>query len=156
MNITATLIGQMLVFAILVWFIRAVLWDPMIKMLDDRKKRIAEGLAAAERGRHEQELAEERAGDAMRAAKQQASEIIAQAQRRAGEIVDEAKTAARDEGERLKAAAQAEIAQGVNQAREQLRQEVSSVALDAAKKIIGKEVDPKVHRQVLDELIARI
>ncbi len=156
MNITATLIGQMLVFAILIWFIRAVLWDPMLKMLDDRKRRIAEGLAAAERGRHEQELAEERASETLRGAKQQAAEIITQAQRRAGEILDEAKTVAREEGERIKAMAQAEIEQGVNQVREQLRKEVTGIAIDAAQKVIKKEIDPAVHRQVLDELIARI
>ena len=156
MNITATLIGQMLVFAVLIWFIKAVLWEPMLKMLEDRKTRIADGLAAAERGKHEQEMAEEKALDSLREAKQQAAEIINQAQRRAGEIVDEAKTAAHEEGDRIKLAAQAEIEQEANRAREQLRQEVSGIALEAAKKVIHKEVDAKAHSKVLEELAAQI
>ncbi len=156
MNITATLIGQMLTFAVLVWFIKAVLWEPMLKMLDERKKRIAEGLAAAERGQHEKELAEERAKAALREAKQQAAEIIAQAQRRANEIVDEAKAQARAEGERLLAAARAEIDQEVVQAREALRKEVARVAVEGARKIVAKEIDPATHARVLEELAAEI
>ncbi len=156
MNITATLIGQMLVFAILIWFIKAVLWEPMINMLEDRRNRIAEGLAAAERGAHEQELAQERAKETLHEAKQQAADIVSQAQRRAGEIVDEAKHAAREEGERLKAAAQAEIDQEVSRAREELRKQVSTVAVQGVEKILGKEIDAASHSQILDELASQI
>lgn len=156
MNITATLFGQMLVFAVLIWFIKAVLWEPMINMLEDRKNRIAEGLAAAERGIKEQELAQERVKEELHEAKQQAAEILAQAQRRAGEIVDEAKTAAIDEGNRLKAAAEAEIEQEVSRAREELRSQVSSIALSGVEQILGKEVDASSHAKVLDELAAQI
>ncbi len=156
MNITATLIGQMLTFAVLIWFIKAVLWEPMLNMLEDRKQRIADGLAAAERGQHEQELAEERAKDALREAKQQAAEVLVKAERRAGEIVDEAKETAREEGDRIKVAAQAEIDQEVNRARETLRKEVSKVALQGAEKILGKEIDAAAHSKVLDDLVAQI
>ena len=156
MNITATLIGQMLTFAVLIWFIKAVLWEPMLNMLEDRKQRIADGLAAAERGQHEQELAEERAKDALREAKQQAAEVLVKAERRAGEIVDEAKETAREEGDRIKVAAQAEIDQEVNRARETLRKEVSKVALQGAEKILGKEIDAAAHSKVLDDLVAKI
>ncbi len=156
MNITATLIGQMLVFAALIWFIKGVLWEPMINMLEDRKARIAEGLAAAERGVHEKELAEQRAKEELAEAKQQAAEIIAQAQRRGGEIIEEAKNAAREEGERLKAAAQAEIEREVARAREDLRKDVSRIALQGVEKILHKEVDSSVHSKVLDELASQI
>jgi F-type H+-transporting ATPase subunit b len=155
-NITATLFGQMLVFVVLILFIKAVLWGPMLKMLENRKARIADGLAAAERGKHEQEMAEEKAKGVLRDAKHQAADIITQAQRRAGEIVDEAKQAAREESERIKIAAQAEIEQESNRAREQLRREVSNIALLAASKVIKKEVDAKVHGAVLDEMAAQI
>ena len=156
MNITATLIGQMLTFAVLIWFVKAVLWEPMLNMLEDRKQRIADGLAAAERGQHEQELAEVRAKGALREAKQQAAEVLVKAERRAGEIVDEAKETAREEGDRIKIAAQAEIDQEVNRARETLRKEVSKVALQGAEKILGKEIDAAAHSKVLDDLVAQI
>ncbi len=156
MNITATLIGQMLTFAALIWFVKAVLWEPMLNMLEDRKRRIADGLAAAERGQQEKTLAEERAKDALREAKQQAAEVLAKAERRAGEIVDEAKDAAREESDRIKIAAQAEIDQEVNRAREMLRKEVSNVALQGAEKILGKEIDAAAHNKVLDDLVAQI
>lgn len=156
MNITATLIGQMLTFVVLIWFIKAVLWEPMINMLEDRKSRIADGLAAAERGQHEQELAEGRAAESLREAKSQAAEILAKAERRASEIVDEAKDSAREEGDRIKLAASAEIDQEVNRAKETLRKEVSAVALAGAEKILGREVNADTHNKVLDDLVAQI
>lgn len=156
MNITATLIGQMLVFIGLILFVKQVLWQPMLTMLDDRKKRIADGLAAAERGEKEQELAEARAVEALKEAKGQAADIIALAQRRAGEIVDEAKVDAVAEGDRIKISANADIEQEVNRAREQLRKEVSEIALSGARKVVNKEVDAKVHAKVLDELVGQI
>ena len=97
MNITATLIGQMITFAVLVWFVQRFLWEPMLRMLEDRKARVAEGLAAAERGKHEHEMAQNRALELIKEGKQQSAELIAQAQRRASEIVDEAKDQARIE-----------------------------------------------------------
>ncbi|MEE8514906.1 MAG: F0F1 ATP synthase subunit B, partial [Gammaproteobacteria bacterium] len=87
----ATLVGQLMTFAVLVWFINRFLWDPITGMLENRTKRIADGLAAAEKGRHELELAEKRAVEYIKKAKEQANEIISQAQKRASEIVEEAK-----------------------------------------------------------------
>lgn len=156
MNITATLIGQMLTFAVLIWFIKSVLWEPMLNMLEDRKKRIADGLAAGERGKHEQELARERAKDSLKESRQKAGEILAKAERRAREIVDESKEAAREEGKRLIVAAQAEIDQELTRAREQLRQQVAGVALQGAEKILKKEINAEAHGKVLDELVAQI
>jgi len=155
-NVTATLIGQMISFMVLVWFINRFLWGPLTQMMEDRKKRIADGLAAAERGKHEQELAQKRATEVIHEAKEQAAGIIAQAQKRANEIVDEAKNTARSEGERLIAAANAEIGQEVNRAREQLRGEVATLAVTGAVKVLGREIDEKAHDAVLQELVAQI
>jgi F-type H+-transporting ATPase subunit b len=156
MNVTATLIGQMLVFTVLVLFIKSVLWEPMTQMLADRKARIADGLAAAEKGKHEEELARQKALDELKKAKAQAAEIVAQAQKRASEIVDEAKNAAVDEAGRVKVAAQADIEQEVSRARESLRSQVSALAIAGAEKILGREVDANAHAKALDELAAQI
>ncbi|EIJ35555.1 F0F1 ATP synthase subunit B [Thiothrix nivea] len=156
MNVTATLIGQMIVFTVLIWFVKGVLWEPMLKVLEDRKARIADGLAAAEKGKHEEELARQKAVDELKHAKATAAEIIAQAQKRAGEIVDEAKNAAVEEQSRVKAAAQADIEQEVSRARETLRKQVASLAVSGAEKILGKEIDAAAHAKALDELAAQI
>ena len=156
MNVTATLFGQMLTFAILVWFIRATLWEPMLKMLDDRKKRIADGLAAAESGRREKENAQQRAKEIIQEAKQQAAEIIGNAQARAGEIVEEGKQDARSEGERLLAAATAQMDQEVNQAKEGLRKQVAALALEGAEKILMHEVNAAEHNKALEKLAAQL
>jgi len=155
-NITATLLGQILTFAVLVWFIQRYLWEPLTTALADRQKKIADGLAAAERGEHEQELAQKRAAERIAEAKQQAAEIVTQAQKRASEIVDEAKDNARAEGERLLTAANAEIDQEVNRAREQLRGQVVSLAVAGAGRVLEKEVDPKAHQKLLADLVAQI
>lgn len=156
MSITATLIGQMITFAILVWFIGKYLWDPMTQMMDDRKKRIADGLAAAERGVHEQELAEQRASQHIKKAKEQAAEILAQAQKRSTEIVDEAKSNAKIEGERIKIAANAEIEQEVNRAKESLRAQVVDLSVATAAKIIKTEINAKTHATLLDDVVGQI
>ncbi len=156
MNITATLLGQILTFAVLVWFIQHYLWEPLTTALADRQKKIADGLAAAERGEHEQELARKRAAEKIGEAKQQAAEIVAQAQKRASEIVEEAKDNARSEGERLLAAANVEIEQEANRAKEQLRGQVVSLAVAGAGRVLKKEVDPKAHQKLLADLVAQI
>ena len=132
MNINLTLIGQSITFAVFVWFCMKFVWPPIMAALNERKQKIADGLAAAERGAHEQELAQKKATETMHEAKQQAQEIINQAQKRASEIVDEAKEGARAEAERIVTAANAEIEQEVNRAREQLRGQVASLAVAGA------------------------
>lgn len=156
MNFNATLIGQMITFAVFVWFCMKYVWPPIMTALEERKTRISEGLAAAERGKQDLELAKNRAADDLKAAKQQAQEIITQAQKRASEIVDEAKDNARVEAERIKTAAESEIDQQINSAKEQLRKEVSAIAISGAEKILGREVNEAAHSQVLDELVAQI
>ncbi len=156
MNITLTLIAQMSAFIALIYFVNKMLWKPMSGMLEDRQKRIADGLAAAEKGKQEQELAEKNAMQKISEAKAQATEIVSQAQRRSNEIVEEAKIAAREEADRILTAANAEIEQELNRAKETLRKEVSSIAVAGASKILKKEVDAKAHASILDDLAAQI
>nr|CAA6804547.1 MAG: ATP synthase F0 sector subunit b [uncultured Thiotrichaceae bacterium] len=156
MNITATLIGQMIVFTVLVWFIKGVMWEPMLAAMNARKDRISDGLAAAEKGLQDEELAKQKAVDELKKAKTEAAEIIAQAQKRASEIVEEAKGAATEEAGRVTTAAQAEIEQEVTRAREGLRSQVATLAVSGAEKILGKEIDAKAHAKALDDLAAQI
>ena len=156
MNFNATLIGQMITFAVFVWFCMKYIWPPLMAALEERNARISEGLAAAQRGQQDLEEAQVKVTESLNDAKQQAQEIINQAQKRANEIVDEAKDAARDEADKIKVAASADIDQQINSAREELRKEVSSIALAGAERILKREVDPKAHAEVLDELVAQI
>lgn len=146
----------MITFGLLVWFTMNFVWPPLIKAMQDRQKRIAEGLASAERGVHEQELARARAAEMLKDAKQQAAEIIAQAQRRAVELVEQSKTEARAEGERQLHAARAEIELEVNRAREHLRTEVAGIAVAGASKILKREIDAKANAQLLDDLVSQL
>jgi len=155
-NVTATLFGQMITFAVLVWFIQRFLWGPLTGLLAERNKRIADGLAAAERGKQELELAGKRAAEALREGKQQAAEIIAQADKRALELIDEAKDAAKAEGERMLAGAKAEIAQEVSRAKEALRSQVSALAVAGAEKILRREVDARTHADLLRTVEAEL
>lgn len=143
MNLNATIIGQMIAFALFVAFCMKYVWPPIMAALEERNKKIADGLAAAERGRHEQELAEKRAQQVIHEAKDQANEVISQAQRRGNEIVDEAKDSARTEGDRILTSAKAEIEQEANRAKDELRSQVGSVALAGAAKILSREIDDK-------------
>ncbi len=156
MNFNATLIGQMITFAVFVWFCMKYIWPPLMAALEERNARISEGLAAAQRGQQDLEEAQAKVGESIGEAKQQAQEIINQAQKRANEIVDEAKDAARDEADKIKTAATADIDQQVNSAREHLRKEVSTIALAGAEQILKREVDANAHAAVLDDLVAQI
>ena len=156
MNINLTLIGQSITFVVFVWFCLKFVWPPIMNALHERQKKIADGIAAAERGVHEQELAEKKAVETIHAAKEQANEIIGQAQKRASEIVDEAKSDAREEGERLVTAAKAEIEQEVNRAKEQLRSQVASIAVVGAGKVLKREIDDKAHSDMLDKLASEL
>jgi F-type H+-transporting ATPase subunit b len=156
MNINATLIGQSIAFFLFVWFVMKYVWPPLIVALDERKKTIADGLAAAEKGKHEQELAEKAAEKHIKKAKDQAADILAQAQKRATEIVEEAKGDARTEAEGIKKAATAEIDQEVNRAKEHLRQQVAGIAIAGAEKVLKREIDEKAHSDIVNDLIAQI
>ncbi len=156
MNVTATLIGQVLTFTVLVWFIMRYLWGPLTQMMQDRQRRIADGLAAAERGKHERELAEKRALEILRKAKADAAEVIALAEKRAAEVAEEAKNQARAEAERILHAARADIDREINSAREQLRTAVSELAVAGAARILEKEIDQKTHAGLVESVVKRL
>jgi len=156
MNINLTLVLQMIAFAAFVWFCMKFVWPPIVNALAERKTKIAEGLAAAERGHKEQELGARRATERIKEAKSKAADIVNQAQKRATEIIDEAKQDAREEGARLVHAAQAEIDQEVNRAREELREKVAALAVTVAEKILEKEIDPTAHGTIVDSFAKQI
>lgn len=156
MNINLTLLGQMITFALLVWVTMKYIWPPITNALQQRQKKIADGLAAAERGKHEQELAEKRAKEVLNEARQEASNIVSQAQKRSAQIVDEAKEEAREEAERVKSAAESELEQEMNQAREQLRARVAELAVAGAERILQREVKKEDHKKILDDLAKQL
>ena len=151
-----TMIGQSLTFFVFVWFCMSFVWPPVRKAMDERSKRIADGLDAADRARRDLELAHEKVSHQLKDAKVEAARIIEDAKRRAAQVVDEAKDKAREEGERIKHAAQAEIEQEMNRAREQLRVQVGALAVAGASRILGKAVDAGAHRELLDKLAAEL
>ena len=152
MNINLTLIGQIIAFAVFVAFCMKFVWPPLITAMQERAKKIADGLDAANRAQRDLKLAQEKAGSQLRDAKEQAAQVIEQANKRANQIIDEAKEAARQEGERLKAAAQAEIDQEVNRAKETLRTQVSALAIAGASKILETSIDVEKHNELLNKL----
>jgi F-type H+-transporting ATPase subunit b len=156
MNITVSLFGQMAAFVLLIWFVNKVLWGPLTQLLAARQKRIADGLAAADKGKHELEMSEKRAKEQLHEAKVKSAEILAQSEKRASEIVEEAKADARAEGERLLIAAKAEIEQEVNRAREQLRAQVAGIAAAGAGKILKREVNQQAHNDLFKDLVSQI
>jgi F-type H+-transporting ATPase subunit b len=148
-NINATLLGQMLTFAVLVWFTMKFVWPPIMKALDERQKKIADGLAAAERARQDLANAEQRAGEIERDARAKAQEMLAAADKRAAAIVDEAKVAAKGEADRIVAGAKAEIDQEAQRAKDQLRSQVAALAVAGAQKILSREIDARAHAEML-------
>ncbi|EDN70920.1 ATP synthase F0, subunit B [Beggiatoa sp. PS] len=156
MSITVTLFGQILTFAALVIFVWQFLWGPMTKMMEERRAKIADGLAAADRGKHDLELAEHRAAQIIRDAKQDATDFIASGNKRATEIIEEAKQQARVEGKRQLDVALSEIEQEINRAREDLRKQVVNLALKTAEKILEREVDVKTHDVFIDDMMKKI
>ncbi|HZW87228.1 MAG TPA: F0F1 ATP synthase subunit B [Gallionella sp.] len=156
MNINATLLAQMIMFMLFVWFCMKFVWTPIMAALEQRKKQIADGLADAERAKHDLELAAKRSAEIMREAKEKAGEIISNGEKRAGEIIEAAKGQAKTEGDRIIIGAKAEISQEVFRAKEQLRTQVSAIALAGAGKILGREIDANAHNDLLDKLVAEI
>jgi len=156
MDLNATIIGQIIAFFMFVWFCQRFVWPPITKALEERQKKIADGLEAASRAGHNLEMAQGRAAEMLKEAKVNSAGIIDQANKRASQIVDEAKEKAREEGNRLIAGAQAELDQQVNRAREQLRLQVAGIVVAGAEKILQASVDEKTHASLLDKLAASI
>lgn len=154
MNFNATIIGQTVAFAFFVWFCMKFVWPLLLGMIEAREKRIADGLAAAEKGEQKLVDAEQKYSELVEEGKQQAANIIAQAQKRHDEIVEEAKENAREEGDRIKQSARSEIDQEKEMAREALRKQVGELALLGAEQILMREVDRKAHNDVLEKVSA--
>ena len=152
MNFNFTLIAQGLVFAAFVVFTIKFVWPPLLRAIEARQKTIADGLAAGEQGRKALETSSRQAEQTVQDARGRAADILSQAEKRAAQIVDEARNAARDEAGREKAAAKAEIEQERTRAREQLRDQVASLVVAGAEKILRREVDAKAHGQLLDDI----
>ncbi|GAA5082573.1 F0F1 ATP synthase subunit B [Lysobacter panacisoli] len=156
MNLNMTFFGQMITFALLIWFTMKFIWPPLNKAIEERQQKIAEGLAAAEQSQKNLAQAQQSVDAELRAARTKANEIIEQAHHRANQIVDQAKNDAVAEANRQKAAAEAEIAAASNRAREDLRKHVSTLAVTGAEKLLKREIDANAHKALLDELAAQL
>lgn len=152
MNINATLIVQLIVFAILVWFTMRFVWPPIAKALDERASKIAEGLAAAERGKSDFEQAEKRVAELLAEGRSQVAEMVANAEKRAAQIVEDAKNQASSEAARITAQAKADVEQEANRAREALRDQVAVLAVRGAEQILRSEINAEKHAQMLGML----
>jgi len=155
-NINLTLIVQMLVFATLVFAVMKWVWPVILGAMDERERKIAQGLAAAEQGEQELSAARGKADEIVREARERANQIIDHAQHRANDLVEQAKGTASAEGARLIAAAQQQIELDTTHARESLRREVAGIAVGAAAKLLQREIDPRKHADLLDQLAAEV
>jgi len=156
MEINMTFLGQMISFAILVWFTTKFIWPQLNGAIEERQKKVAEGLAAAERARAELKDADAKVATEIKQARLQATEIIDKAQQQGNQILEKARAEAIEEINRLKASAQDEIASMAQRAREQLREQVGALAVRGAEKIVQREIDPAAHKALLDQLATEI
>lgn len=157
MNINPTqILSQVLMFAAFVWFCARFVWPYLIRAIEDRQKQVAEGLAAAEKGRQSLEVSARQAEQAIAEARARAAEIVGQAERRAAQLVDEARAAARVEGDREKVAARAEIEQEYARAREQLREHIAALVVTGTEKILRREVDARTHGDLLADIRSQL
>jgi F-type H+-transporting ATPase subunit b len=156
MDFNLTLIGQTVAMIVFVWFCMKFIWPPVMKAIEQRRKEIADGIAAGERG--QKELAEARHGSEaiLAEARQKAVQVVDIAHKRGNDLVSEAKNTATAEGQRIVAAARGEIANEQSRARDDLRKHVSALALAGAAKVLGREVDARAHAALLDELAAEL
>ncbi len=156
MSLNATLLGQMLTFAVFVWFTMKFVWPPVTKAMHERQKKIADGLAAAEQGERDLEIARHKAAEELRDARIKAAEILEQANSRAAQIIEEGKVKSREEGDRLIALAHSDIEQEREEVKQQLRREVVDFAIFGAEKILQKNIDESVQRDLLNNLVAEV
>ncbi|MFC3608134.1 F0F1 ATP synthase subunit B [Stutzerimonas tarimensis] len=156
MNINLTLVGQTIAFAFFVWFCMKYVWPPLTAAMQERQKKIADGLDAAGRAQKDLQLAQEKASSTLKDTKDQAAKILEQANKHASAIIEEAQHQARAEGERLVASARSEIEQEVNRAKDQLRAQVAALAVAGAEQILQSQVDAKVHNDLVKKLAAQL
>ncbi|HSR66229.1 MAG TPA: F0F1 ATP synthase subunit B [Xanthomonadaceae bacterium] len=151
-----TLVIQGFAFFAVAWLVMKFGWPPIIAAIEERQQKIAEGLAAADRSQKDLAQAQDKVNEALREARTKANEIIEQAHQRANQIIDAAKNDAIAEAGRQKALAEAEIAAAANRAREDLRRQVSTLAVAGAEKLLRREIDPNAHKALLDELASEL
>ena len=156
MNINASLFAEMFAFALFVWATMKYVWPVLLSAMTEREQKIADGLAAGERGKQELAQAHGQAGDILRQARDKATDAVNTANQQATQLLEDARKQSQLERQRQVEAAKAEIQQELNRAKETLRGEVSKVALAAAERIIEREIDPKAHKALLDELAGQI
>ena len=156
MNPNITLLGQMISFAILIWFTVKFIWPPLMAAIEERQQKIAEGLAAADNAQKNLAQSQDKANEEMKLARTKANEIIDQAHQRANQIIDTAKNDAIAEANRQKALAEAEIAAAANRAKEDLRRQVSVLAVSGAEKLLRREIDASAHKALIDDLAAQL
>jgi F-type H+-transporting ATPase subunit b len=156
MDINATFIGQIIVFLIMLWFIYKVVVPMLATPIGERYKKIADGLAAAERGQKDLSEAQSRVDEIIRQARSRAQQIEQQAHTQANEIIETAKRTAQSEASRIVESAQQQVNLQVQRARDDLRKQLGSLAVQGASKIIEREIDPRAHAQLLDELAEQI
>lgn len=156
MNINLTLILQMITFAVFVWFCMKFVWPPLLANIEERQKKIADGLAASERAEKDLKLAQEKASGQLKEAKLQAAEIIEQAKKRATQIVDEETQKGHAEREKIIAQGYAEVEAERNRTREELRQQVATLAIVGAEKILSREIDAAAQSDIVEKLVAEL
>jgi F-type H+-transporting ATPase subunit b len=156
MEIGMTLLGQALSFALLIWFSVKFIWPPLMAVIEERQQRIAEGLAAADRSQKDLAQAQDKVNETLKEARVKANEIIEQAHQRSLQMIEQARQDAIAEADRQKALAAADIDAASNRAREQLRAQVSALAITGAEKLLRREIDPNAHKALLDELAAQL
>ncbi|HEX5642372.1 MAG TPA: F0F1 ATP synthase subunit B [Thermoleophilia bacterium] len=156
MNINATLFVQALSFAFLIWFSVKFIWPPLNRAIDERNKRIADGLAAAEKGKASLVEAQAKGESAMKEARERASGLLGDSEKRGAQIVEEAKAAAKEEADRIIAGAREQIASEVAKAKTELREQVAALAVAGAEKILQREIDAKSHAEMLGKLKAQL
>jgi F-type H+-transporting ATPase subunit b len=152
MNFNYTLIGELLAFILFVWFCMKYVWPPMLQVLEEREKEIADGLDAASKGKRELEEAELKKEELMGAAKKEAAELLNQANLRANQMVEDAKSIAQEEADRIKVSAEKDVMQSINKAREGLRSEVAVLAVAGAEKLLKSEIDQEKNATLMDEI----
>ncbi|MGB5738542.1 MAG: F0F1 ATP synthase subunit B [Woeseia sp.] len=156
MDINMTLLGQTIAMIVFVWFCMKFIWPPIMTAIEERQTQIADGLAAAERGQHSLDKAQAQSAEIIEEARKQATSILDQAHSRANEIVAEGKADGVKEREKQLAAAHAETVQEINRAREELRGQVSAIAVASAEKILNREIDSSAHQDILSKLAAEL
>lgn len=156
MSINATLLGQLISFMLFVWFCMKFVWPPLINAIEARQKKIADGLADADRAAKDLELAQSKATEQLKDAKAAANEIIEAANKRKNQIVDEAKTEADAERAKIIAQGKAEIEAERNRVKEELRKQVAALALTGAEKILERSIDEAAHSDIVNKLVAEI